>query len=233
MEIRQVYSLIAINQQTGRTHTQHNIDALRVLGRMQVHAVHGQLLGILQVVELGLCGRLTPECENRNQRLDMDLVIDSWPNSLVGLVQIHDLVLELCCLIGCDFEVLQIGTGWHFLGIIVAHLGLHQVRAEQGVRDKGAGQTALQDVVAHLQAQMVARDVLLELRRLRWIELDGECQWPGIRAKEFRDGLLQIQPNTRIGGRLIGQAKVVLLNDVQTGANGVDQVAAFGFALHN
>lgn len=149
----------------------------------------------------------------------------------MSLVQVHDFVLQLLCLSGCDFEVLQIGTCGHLFGIIVAHFGLHQVRAEQRVRDKCAGQTTLENVVAHLQAEMVARNVLLQLRRLRWIELHGKCQWPGICAEEFRNRLLQIQPDTRIRRRLIGQTKVILLNDVQTGTDGVDQIATLGFAL--
>lgn len=149
----------------------------------------------------------------------------------MSLVQVHDLVLQLLCLSGGNFEVLQIGTRGHLFGIIVAHLGLHQVGAEQSVRDKCAGQATLQYVIAHLQAEMVARYVLLQLRRLRWIELDGECQWPGICAKKFRHRLLQIQPDTRIRWRLIGQTKVILFNDVQSGTDGVDQIAALGFAL--
>lgn len=176
---------------------------------MQVHPVHGQLLGILQVMQLSLRGRL----------------------ALVGLVQIHDLVLQLWRLVGGNLEVLQVGTRGHILGIVVAHLGLHQIGAQQGVGDKGAGQTPLEDIIAHLQAQVVARDVLLQLRRLRRIELDGKVQGPGIRAKELGHRLLQIQPGAWVCGRLIGQAKVVLFDDVQAGTDGVDQVAALGFAL--
>lgn len=147
------------------------------------------------------------------------------------LVQVHHFVLQFLCLSGCDFEVLEIGTRGHLFGIIVAHLGLHQVRAEQRVGDKCAGQATLEDVVAHLQAEMVTRDVLLQLRWLRRIELHGECQWPGICAKEFRNRFLQIQPDTRIRGRLIGQTEVILLNDVQTGTDRVDQIATLGLAL--
>lgn len=158
-------------------------------------------------------------------------VINKFVHLLVSLVQVHDFVLQLLCLSGGNFEVLQIGTRGHLFGIIVAHFGLHQVRAQQSVRDKCAGQATLQNVIAHLQAEMIARYVLLQLRRLRWIELHGESQWPGICAKEFRNRLLQIQPDTRIRWRLIGQTKVILLNDVQSGTDGVDQIAALGFTL--
>lgn len=137
----------------------------------------------------------------------------------MGLVKIHDLILQLSRLIWSDLEVLQVGPGGHFLCIVVAHLRLHQVGSEQSVGDECAGQSTLQDVIAHLQAQMVARDVLLQLRWLRRIELDGEGERPSVRAEELGYRLLQIQPSARICGRLIGQTKVVLFDEVQTGAD--------------
>jgi len=137
----------------------------------------------------------------------------------MGLVQIHDLVLQLRSLVWGDLELLQISPRGHVLGIVVAHFRLHQVGSEQCVGDKCAGQSALQDVIAHLQTQVVARDVLLELGRLRRIELYGEGQGPGVRAEELGHRLLQIQPSPRVCGRFIGQAEVVLLDEVQTGAD--------------
>lgn len=53
------HSLVAINQQTGGTDSQHDINTLRVLGGVQIYAIHGQLLGVLQVMQLSLSGRLT------------------------------------------------------------------------------------------------------------------------------------------------------------------------------
>lgn len=56
---------IAIDEQTTGAHTHHDIDVLRVLRLVQVHAVHGQLLGILQVMHLSLSWRLSPATYNK------------------------------------------------------------------------------------------------------------------------------------------------------------------------
>lgn len=203
------HSLVPVHQQSRRTHSQHYVNSLRVLGRVQVHAVHGQLLGVLQVVQLGHRGRL----------------------SLVRLVQVHHLLLQLGRLIGRKLKLPQVVAVLHLLRIIVAQFGLHEVRAEQGVCDKGAGQPPLQDVVAHLQTQVVARDILLQLRRFRWIEFDGKLQHPRVVFEHLRHLLVQLHPDARIRRSRVQQAEVVLLDDVQTGADCVQQVAALDFAL--
>ncbi len=50
---------VAVDEDAGRADAQHDVDVLRVLGVVEAHAVHGKLLRVLQVVELGLGRRLT------------------------------------------------------------------------------------------------------------------------------------------------------------------------------
>lgn len=83
----------------------------------------------------------------------------------------------------------------------------------------------------HLQAQMVSRNVLLQLGRFGRIEFYGKLKHPDVGFEEFRHRSLQIEPNTWIGRCCVQQAEVVLFDDVQTGAYRVDQIFAFRFAL--
>ena len=53
-------SLVSVDEQAGGADAQHDVDALGVFGRVQVDAVHSQLLGVLQVVHLRLGRRLAP-----------------------------------------------------------------------------------------------------------------------------------------------------------------------------
>lgn len=203
------HSLVPVDQQSSGADTQHDINALRILRRMQINSVHGQLLGVLQVVQL---------CHGRGL-------------ALVRLMQVHDLLLQLGRLIRRELELLQVVAVLHLLRIVVSQLRLHQVRAQQCVCDERARQTTLQNVVAHLQAEMVPRNVLLQLRRFRWVELDCELQHPRIMLEHLRHLLVQVHPDPRIRRCRVQQAEVVLLDDVQAGADCIQQVAAFYLAL--
>lgn len=69
-------------------------------------------------------------------------------------MQLHHSLLQLPRLVGGEAEVTHV-VGAVLLGLVVAELGLHGVGAQQGVGDEGAGQTAREDVVPQLQAQVV------------------------------------------------------------------------------
>ena len=66
--------LVSVDEQPGGADAQHDVDALRVLGRVQVDTVHGQLLGVLQVVHLGLGRRLTPAHQVRSGQVRTTVV---------------------------------------------------------------------------------------------------------------------------------------------------------------
>lgn len=78
----------------------------------------------------------------------------SPPLPPVVVVQLHHPLLQLPRLVGRKAEVAYV-IGAVLLRFIVAQLGLHGVGAQEGVSDEGAGQSAGQDVVPQLQAQVV------------------------------------------------------------------------------
>ena len=122
--------MISEYEETRGAHTNEYIDAVGVLGIVQVHAIHGQLDRILQIVHFGLGGRLT----------------------LVVLVAVGYGRQQLGILIGRKAEALQVlvaarlGIARHL--VEVAQLGLYRKRAEKCVCDESAGQFAVHDVVA-------------------------------------------------------------------------------------
>lgn len=140
------------------------------LGMVQVHPIHGELLGILQ--EVNLC---FPRCHSPAGRQRGDKVARCpttcgpavWclphhqpvlsRGSPVGLVQLHNALLQLSCLVGGEAELADIVAHVLF-GIIVAQLSLHSIGAQQGMRDKGAGQAPRDDVRTELQAQVVSTE---------------------------------------------------------------------------
>jgi len=138
------------------------------LGMVQVHPVHGELLGVLQEVDLRFAGGHSPAGRQRGGHvagcptghgpavwcLPHHQPVLSW-GSPVGLVQLHDALLQLSRLVGREAELADV-VAHVFLGIIVAQLGLHGVGAQQGVRDEGAGQAPRDDVRTELQAQVVS-----------------------------------------------------------------------------
>lgn len=75
--------------------------------------------------------------------------------SPVGLVQLHDALLQLPCLVGGEAQLAHV-VAHVFLSVVVTQLGLHGVGAQQGVGDKGAGQAPRDDVSTELQAQVVS-----------------------------------------------------------------------------
>lgn len=88
---------------------------------MQVDSVHGELLGVLEVVELCLGGRLSP----------------------VRLVELGDLLQQLGVLLRGEAELLQVRKVVPVLvRVMVAQLRLRRVRAQQRVRHKRTGQPA-------------------------------------------------------------------------------------------
>lgn len=78
-------------------------------------------------------------------------------HSPVCLVQFHDPLFQLPGLIGGKAKLADI-IGHMFLSIIVTQLSLHSIGSQQGMRDKGAGQAARDDVRPQLQAQVVSGD---------------------------------------------------------------------------
>lgn len=124
---------VAVHEQTGRTDAHGDVEAGRVLGRMHFDAVHGQLLRVLQKMQLGLGGCL----------------------ALVLFVQLGNFLLEFWRLVGREMKVRQVVRVVLFF-VVIAQLRLHQVRAEQRVRYERARQSATQDVVANLQTEHIS-----------------------------------------------------------------------------
>lgn len=101
--------------------------------------------------------------------LQRDREGDTWPDaqqgtgqllitsrgSPVGLVQLHDALLQLPCLVGGKAELTDI-VAYMLLSIVVTQFGLHSIGAQQGMRDEGAGQSPRDDICTQLQAQVVS-----------------------------------------------------------------------------
>lgn len=75
--------------------------------------------------------------------------------SPVGLVQFHDALLQLPCLVGGEAQLTHI-VAHVLLSVMVTQLSLHGVGTQQGMGDKGAGQAPCDDVSTELQAQVVS-----------------------------------------------------------------------------
>lgn len=75
--------------------------------------------------------------------------------SPVGLVQLHDALLQLPRLVGGEAQLAHV-VAHVLLGVMVTQLGLDGVGAQQGVGDEGAGQAPRDDVGTELQAQVVS-----------------------------------------------------------------------------
>lgn len=138
------------------------------LGMVQVHPIHGELLGVLQEVDLRFPGGHSPAGRQRGGHVARHLSgcgpavwclprhqpVLSW-GSPVGLVQLHDALLQLPCLVGGKAELADV-VAHVFLSIVVTQLSLHGVGAQQGMCDKGARQAPRDDVRTELQAQVVS-----------------------------------------------------------------------------
>ena len=57
---------IPVDEKPRGTNTDHDVNILAVLGLMEVHSVHSQFLGILQVVELRFCWCLSSVDKDKN-----------------------------------------------------------------------------------------------------------------------------------------------------------------------
>lgn len=73
------------------------------------------------------------------------------------MVQLHHPLLQLTGLVGGKAEVADI-VGAMFLRLVVSQFSLDSVGTQKGVGDKRAGQTAGQNVVPQLQAQVVPKE---------------------------------------------------------------------------
>lgn len=132
------------------------------LGMVQVHPVHGELLGILQEVDLSFPGGHSPAERQRGGHMagcprgvgQLSCAVPSR-GSPVGLVQLHDALLQLSCLVGGEAQLAHV-VAHVLLSVMVTQLGLDGVGAQQGVGDKGAGQAPCDDVGTELQAQVVS-----------------------------------------------------------------------------
>ena len=74
--------------------------------------------------------------------------------SPVALVQLDDLVFQFFCVVWGEAELADIVAAT-LVRVVVTQFRLHGVGAQQGQRDKGAGQPAGHDVVTQLQAEVV------------------------------------------------------------------------------
>ena len=136
----------------------HNVQTGLLLRRVEVNAVHRQLLRIFQVLQLRL---LRGEA------------------SMLAMEFGHFL-LQLRRLVRRKVERAEVVAALVVLAhLVVAQLRLGEEGAENGVRHKGAGNPPGEDVVADLQADQVAGDVLVQLGRVRWVELHLEAEDPG------------------------------------------------------
>ena len=98
---------------------------------VQADPVHGQLLCVLQVVELCLGRRLALEG---------------------GAVDLHDLLEQVVGLRRREVELSQVVDADAVLHrVVVAQLALHQVGAKEGVSHEGAGELPRFDVVLDLE----------------------------------------------------------------------------------
>lgn len=92
-------------------------------------------------------------------------------------MKVHHFLDQLGRLIGREFEVLQVCSSV-FLRIVISNFWLYQIRTQKSVRHKGTKQTSSNYIVSDLQAQLITRDILLQLCRVRWIELHLEVKLP-------------------------------------------------------
>ena len=111
---------VLVDEQAGGAHAQENVDGFGVARLVQVHSVHGQLFGILQVVQFGFFGRLR----------------------LVGAVKFGHLLLQFDRLVGRQTQLVQVlGAAAVVDDVVVAQFGLDQIGAEQCVRHERARQS--------------------------------------------------------------------------------------------
>lgn len=136
-------------------------------------------------------------------------------------IQIQNLLLQFRCLVGSNSEILQKSVIRHGFGIVITHFRLHQIGTQQRMCHKCTGQSLLQNIVTHLKTQVVTGDILLQLRGFRRIEFHRKMQWPQFRREEFGNRLLQIEPNAAIATIVIGETKIVLLDNIQASTDGV------------
>lgn len=144
-------------------------------------------------------------------------------------MQLNNLVLKIRRLIRSKLEIFQIISP-HTFGIVISQFRLHQVRTEKCMRDEGAWQPIVQNIISDLQTQLVPRYILLQLCRVGRIEFYLEIKLPRFGWKgdlseffktvfsctfhKFRDSFVQIQPVTGIVSVGVGEAEVVLFDEV-------------------
>lgn len=79
---------------------------------------------------------------------------ESCYDSLVGLVELHDLLLQFFGLVGGEAQLTDVVAG-QLLWVVVSQLRLSRVGAQNGVGGKGAGKTTRHHVISQLQTQIV------------------------------------------------------------------------------
>lgn len=79
---------------------------------------------------------------------------ESCYDSLVGLVELHDLLLQFFGLVGGEAQLADVVAG-QLLWVVVSQLRLSRVGAQNGVGGKGAGKTTRHHVISQLQTQIV------------------------------------------------------------------------------
>ena len=123
-------------------------------------------------------------------------------------------------------------TGWIFTmiyGIIVPQLALDEVRPEEGVGDEGAGELPRLDVLLYLETQLVPGEVLLQVRGVRRVEPHLE---PHLHLLQLLGQLaVVLDPDPHLVLLVVeSHAEVILLEKVDVGGHGVDELRARGLA---
>lgn len=146
-----IYSLlVSVNQEAGWRNAQHDIDSFRIFGRVKIHAVHGQLFGVFEIMAVSFCWRLTPVNAKKLERSTIKvttshafnkmwyiqstvrsmirfvIVIVNW-HWRVCFVKLDDLVLQVCVLLGSKAYPLEV-TRAPLLSVVVSELWLDEVR---------------------------------------------------------------------------------------------------------
>lgn len=79
---------------------------------------------------------------------------ESCYDSLVRLVELHDLLLQFFGLVGGEAQLADV-VARQFFRVVVSQLRLRCVGSQNGVGGKGAGKTTRHYVISQLQAQVV------------------------------------------------------------------------------
>lgn len=143
------------------------------LGMMQVYTVHGQLLSIFQKLSISLRWRHSPETQEDQHPETWKLTsrriytneMFGWCLSPVGLVQLHNFLLQLLGLVWSELKVRDVVQAM-FLRVIVTQLSLQGVRAQKSVCDERTGQTSRCNVLSELKTQQIPAESMRDVTEI-------------------------------------------------------------------